>query len=118
MFASNFKELEVWQLARELTKDIYLQTSSLYFKKDYSLIDQIRRASISVSSNIAEGYDRNNPKEFRRFLSFSKASAAEVQSQLILANDLAYIDYKHFTILEEKCLKLMNKIGKLMSTLN
>lgn len=88
----SFEEIKAWQKARKLNVDIYQQTSSGNFSKDYGLRDQIRRASISISSNIAEGFERDTLKDFIRFLYMAKASAAEVRSQLYLAYDLKIYD--------------------------
>jgi len=86
-----FEDIEAWKRGRELNVRIYELTSSGPFANDFALRDQIRRASISVSSNIAEGYARQSPADFARFLVIARASAAEVISQLYLALDLGYI---------------------------
>ena len=91
-----FQDLKTWQLARELNKRIYEITARGSFARDFGLRDQIRRASISVSSNIAEGFERRSPADFARFLTIAKASGAEVLSQLYLALDLDYIDRSSF----------------------
>ncbi|HLT53186.1 MAG TPA: four helix bundle protein [Flavobacteriaceae bacterium] len=84
---NSFEDILAWQKARELNKRIYL-TSNEFFKFDQDLARQIRRASVSISSNIAEGFERNTDKEFIHFLYIAKASAAEVRSQLYLVYDL------------------------------
>ena len=86
-----FEESEAWQLGRELNRRVYEITAAGAFAKDFALRDQIRRASISVSSNVAEGYARRSPADFARFLSIARASAAEICSQLYLALDLGYV---------------------------
>jgi len=91
-----FEDLIAWQKARELTKQIYDVTRTGQFSKDFGLKDQIRRASVSVMSNIAEGFDRGGRKEFHRFLVIAKGSCAEVRSQLYIARDIGYIDKKYF----------------------
>ena len=96
-----FEDIEAWQKAREITDEIYRVTRKDKFKKDYPLRDQIRRASISIMSNISEGFSRETDKEFIRFLTISKASASEVQSQLYIALDQNYIDKKTFDGLYE-----------------
>jgi four helix bundle protein len=83
----------------------------LHFKKDYDLVRQIRRASISISSNIAEGFERNTDKEFIYFLYVSKASAGEVRSQLYLAFDLEYITKQEF----DELLDSVSEISRLIS---
>lgn len=86
-----FEDIQAWQLGRELNRVVYGLTSDGAFARDFGLKDQIRRASISVSSNVAEGFGRRSPKEFARFLDIALGSAAEVQSQLYLALDLGYL---------------------------
>lgn len=95
---NRFEEIEVWKLSRILVKDIYLITRLEEFSKDYSFKDQIRRSSISIPSNIAEGYERKSNVEFIRYLFIAKGSAGELRTQIYLAYDLEYIDektYKH-----------------------
>ena len=93
---NSFEEINSWQKSRLFNKRIYEITENTIFKKDFDLVRQIRRASISISSNIAEGFERNTDKEFFYFLYVSKASAAEVRSQLYLALDLNYISKIEF----------------------
>ena len=96
-----FEEIQAWQRARKLVRDIYEVTSKGNFAKDYSLKDQIKRASISVMSNIAEGYARQTDKEFKQFLHIALGSVAEVQSQLYIAQDLNYISEEEFNRIYE-----------------
>ncbi|MGY0425371.1 MAG: four helix bundle protein [Polaribacter sp.] len=111
---SSFEEIISWQKSRELNVIIYKVTSSNnLFSKDFGLKDQIRRASVSISSNIAEGFERQTTKEFIRFLYIAKASAGEVRSQLYLAFDIKYINKNEF---EELKLKI-NEVSKLISGL-
>lgn len=91
-----FEEIEAWQKARQLTKMIYGITSKGDWAKDFGLRDQIRRASVSAMSNIAEGFERRTSAEFARFLVMAKASAGEVRSQLYVALDLEYVDCNTF----------------------
>ena len=86
-----FEELPVWKQGFEITERIYKETNKGAFSKDYGLRDQIRRSAISITSNIAEGFERSNTKEFIRFLAYAKASAAEARSQTRLAIVLKYI---------------------------
>lgn len=88
---SSFEEINSWQKARALNKKIYLITDGEAFRRDFDLARQIRRSSVSISSNIAEGFERNTDKEFAHFLFIAKGSAGEVRSQLYLALDLNYI---------------------------
>ena len=95
-----------------LNAEIYRITNeNSLFAKDYGLRDQMRRASISVSSNIAEGFERETSKEFIRFLYIAKASAGEFRSQLYLASDLGYITVQEFESLNNK----INDVSKLLS---
>jgi four helix bundle protein len=96
-----FEEIQAWQKARELVKDIYQVTCKGNLAKDHSLKDQIRRASVSVMSNIAEGYARQTDKEFNQFLHIALGSIAEVQSQLYIAQDLSYISKEEFNRIYE-----------------
>lgn len=91
-----FEDIQAWQKARELVRDIYEVTSKGNFTKDYHLKDQIRRASISVMSNIAEGYARQTDREFTQFLHIALGSMGEMQSQLYIARDLKYISNEDF----------------------
>lgn len=84
----SFEELEVWQRARRLVLDVYRSTAPF---KDGSLRDQMRRAAVSVASNMAEGAARNANPEFQHFIGIAKRSAAELRTQLYLAMDLAWI---------------------------
>lgn len=90
----NYKELKVWQKGRELVKFIYELTKILPKEEIYSLTSQIRRAVISIPSNIAEGAGHFSDKEFSRFLEIAYASSCELDTQIILAFDLEYIDQK------------------------
>jgi len=88
----SFEEIDAWQKARDLTNEIYTVTRCGSFSKDYGLRDQIQRASVSIMSNIAEGFERKGVNEFVHFLSIAKGSAGEVRCQLYIARDQGYID--------------------------
>jgi len=96
MKINKFEDIKAWQLARELVKQVYKLTSSGKFQKDFGLKDQIRRAAISVMSNISEGFERNSINEFIQFLYIARGSAGEVRSQLYIALDLGYISKADF----------------------
>lgn len=83
--------MKVWKTARILTSRIYKVSNKKAFSRDYGLRDQIRRASISIVSNISEGFESQSNSNFCRFLSFAKASAAEVRAQLHIASDIGYL---------------------------
>lgn len=114
---NSFEEIIAWQKARALNSDLYLVTSQGEFCKDYGLRDQIRRASISISSNIAEGFERETTKEFIRFLYIAKASSGEFRSQLYLAADLKYITNDEFERLNLKVSGISKLIGGLIKYL-
>ncbi len=94
-----FEDIESWQLARKLTQEIYTISKQNGFEKDFGLQNQTRRASVSILSNIAEGFERNGNKEFLQFLSVAKGSAGEVRAQLYVALDQNYIDRQTFNSL-------------------
>lgn len=91
-----FEDLIAWQKARDLTKRIYSLTQQGGFERDYGLRDQIRRAAVSVMSNLAEGFDRAGRSEFHQFLVIAKGSSAEVRSQLYVALDVGYVSQDEF----------------------
>ncbi len=113
-----FEDLIAWQKARELTTKIYQITNLGEFARDFGLRDQIRRASVSTMSNIAEGFERFNPNEFHHFLSISKASCGEVRSQIYVAFDINYITKEQFVELKAKCEELSKTIGGLRSSVD
>ena len=92
----SFEELEIWKEGRKINREIYRLTRHASFSKDYALKDQIRRASISINANIAEGFERDARREMVYFLSIAKGSAGEVLCLLYLALDEKYITQKEF----------------------
>ena len=113
-----FEDLIVWQKAKELSLAIYQVTTTGLFSKDYGLRDQIRRAAISVMSNIAEGFERYSRQEFKQFLSVARGSVAEVRSQLHLAHGLHYISDKTFEEITGICFEMSRMLGALRTSLN
>ncbi len=105
-----FEELEVWKLSMELCTDIYKLTNTELFSKDFGLKDQIRRCSVSVPSNISEGFERDGKNQFLYFLQISKGSCGELRTQLKIANNLGYLDNIEFNNLNEKCLSTSKQI--------
>ena len=87
---SNYKELVVWQKAFGLVKDVYILTSKFPADERYGLVSQMRRAAVSIPSNIAEGRSRHTPGEFIQFVSHAEGSAAELETQLLLSVELSY----------------------------
>ncbi len=110
---SKFEELECWKMARILCQLIYKTTDSGSFAKDFSLKDQIIRASGSVMDNIAEGFERGGNREFIQFLFISKASCAEVKSQIYRAMDRGHIDKSGF----DEIYTLAEEVSKLIQGL-
>lgn len=92
MKTSDFRQLRVWQQAMDIVVDVYAIIRTLPVEERFSLCDQMRRSAISIPSNIAEGQSRNSSKEFIHFLSISRGSIAELQTQLILCDRLGYIE--------------------------
>jgi four helix bundle protein len=112
-----FEDLKIWQLALKITKEIYDVTSKTEFSRDFSLKDQIRRAIISVSSNIVEGFEKNNNNEFIRFLKIAKGSIGEVRNQLYIALAVNYIKKEEFKNLNNELIELANQVGRFISYL-
>lgn len=115
--AKSFEELNVYQKAKRLTNDIYTFTRKAAFAKDYALVDQIRRASVSVMSNIAEGFERGTRPEFIRFLFIAKGSCGEVRSQLEVAKDQRYLSEAEHGQLRETAKTVSGMISNLITTL-
>ena len=102
----NFRELKIWQKSRDFVKDAYSYTSKFPDKEKYVLVSQINRSVISISSNIVEGFGRNGSKDFQRFLDIAIGSAFELESQIIIANDLGYINNESLATLTSKVQKI------------
>jgi len=109
-----FEDLEVWQKGCSITKQIYILTRGEAFNRDYGLKDQIRRASVSIPSNIAEGFERESPKDYCRFLLIAKGSCGEVRTQLYIAQSLGYVDSEQFNSLNMDCCKLSAMLSNLI----
>jgi four helix bundle protein len=109
-----FEDIQAWQEARSLTNLIYSICKKNLFSKDYGLRDQMQRASVSIMSNVAEGFDSQSDIEFIKFLNYSKRSASEVQSHLYTALDQKYISSEKFTEIYEKCRDIKRLIGGLI----
>lgn len=106
-----FEDLVVWQKARLLNTAIYSLTNNEFFNNDSGLQNQMRRASVSILSNIAKGFERNGNKEFNQFLSIAKASAAELRAQIYIATDIRYIT-------EEESVKYLAMVIEVSKMLN
>jgi four helix bundle protein len=114
----HFEDIEAWQLARQMCVEIHDITLQGAFGNDFSLKDQIRRSSGSVMDNIAEGFGRDGNREFIQFLSYSKGSASEVQSQLYRALDNKYIDEGTFQKLYDLAKNIIGKTTNFMKYLS
>ena len=113
----SFEELSVWQDARKFTNKIYRLTNKFPKEELYGLTSQIRRASVSIMSNIAEGFDRRSDKELTNFLSIARGSSSEVQNDLYIALDLNYISQNEFNKLYQEAKKIAKQINGLMTYL-
>ena len=110
---ARFEDLLAWQKARSLTTSIYTASESGRLAKDFGLKDQMRRAAVSIMSNIAEGHERRRASEFHQFLSVAKASCAEVRSQLYVALDVGYLSESEFRVLFEQAAEVGRIVGGL-----
>lgn len=108
-----FEKLDVWQNARVLVKDMYRVTASFPSEEVFGITSQIRRATMSISANIAEGISRTTNKEKSRFLNMSFSSAMEVVNFLILSLDLEYLNNEQYTELREQLEKITNQLQAL-----
>ncbi|HKV75312.1 MAG TPA: four helix bundle protein [Gemmatimonadales bacterium] len=116
-FMGNFKRLEAWECAYRLTLSIHRATSTFPASERYGLVSQLRRAAVSVPSNIAEGCGRGGDGELIRFLRIARGSINEVECQLLLARDLGYLDPASWVPLDESAQKISSMIGGLISSL-
>jgi len=114
---NNFKKLIVWQKAREFVKDIYILTKKFPKEEQFGLTSQIRRAVVSIVSNIAEGSGRGTDNDFAHFLDLAQGSAYEVETQIILSFDLNYIMIEEFKIVNDKIQEIQKMINKLTYSL-
>ena len=101
MAIDSFEDLNVWKRARELVNSIYRITKNKKFSEDRGLVDQIRRAAVSILSNISEGFERGSNTEFIQFLYIAKASCGEVRCQIIIGFDQGYVDEKELAEIKE-----------------
>ena len=113
-----FEDLIAWQKARVLIRNVYKITLTPEFSRDFSLVDQIRRASISILCNIAEGFERGRRTEFHQFLVIAKGSCAEVRSQLYIALDVGYLGQKEFDRLSDMATEVGRIIGGLRAAVD
>ena len=109
----SYKDLIVWQKAYQLTLLVYKETENFPKSELFGLTSQLRRATVSIASNIAEGYQRQHNGEYIQFLSIAFGSCAEVETQLLLCKDLCYLCESNFTILNN----LLTEVGKMLYAL-
>ena len=117
--AKRFEELDVWQTARELAQKVYSVSNRDAFARDFGLRDQMRRAAVSIMSNIAEGFESGTRPLFIKFLRYARGSAGEVRAQFYVALDVGYISAEEFaalTDLTEKCSRQLTRLIKYLET--
>jgi len=112
----SFKDLRVWQEAKDIAIAIYKITSEGRLSKDYGFRDQLQRSAISIASNIAEGYERNSDKDFIRFLFMAKGSLSELRTQLDIALSIGHIDNETFQNIENQCQHVGAMLTKLIKS--
>ncbi len=111
---TRFEDIEAWQTARELTRQIYELTRSGEFARDFGLRDQMRRSSVSIMSNIAERFESRTQTLFKEFLGRAKASAGELRAQVYIAKNIKYLNQDRFSQLFDLCDKCSRQISRLM----
>ena len=110
---TSFEDLDAWRRARELVRMVYRVTAQEEFSRDFGLKGQIRRAAVSVLSNIAEGFERGGNREFQQFLSQAKGSAGEVRAQLYVALDAGFLSQQQF----DELYSLADETGRIIAGL-
>ena len=111
----NFQELKVWQRAKDLAIYIYRLTEKGKFARDFGLRDQLRRASVSIPSNIAEGDELDTNKQSTRFFYIAKGSAAEVLTQAIIAKEIGYLNKEEYEYIEKECKAISGMLNRLIA---
>ncbi len=114
----DFRNLEVWQRGRALAADLYRQTAAFPREELYGLTSQIRRCSVSIPANIAEGCGRQSDADFKRFLHVAMGSAAELESHLILAEDVCLLNHEDAQALTDRVSTLRRKLNAFIQRLN
>ena len=111
--SSHFKDLIAWQKAMDLVEEIYRLTDALPAREHYGLSNQLRRAAVSVACNIAEGQARYSRKDFRHFLRVAKGSLAEIETQVLIARRLGYVNQDSC----DRCLERIKELGRILAGL-
>jgi len=114
MGKEGFRELTVWQRAKNLAISVYKITTAGEFSRDFGLRDQVRRAVVSIASNIAEGDERDTDKDSVRFFFMAKGSLAELLTQIIIANEIGYLKEQDYKYISDECEILGKMLGKLI----
>lgn len=117
MKIERFEDLEIWKLSLKIVESIYRLVSKETFKKDFGIQNQITRAAVSINSNIAEGFEKNNNNEFVRFLKISKGSIGEVKSQLLICKKINYINEIEYRNIEKDIESLRNQLARFINYL-
>lgn len=110
----SYQDLEVWQKAMALAKEVYQATANFPSEERFGLVNQMRRAAVSIPSNLAEGHSRSSTNEFRRFIFIAKGSAAELETQIILSTDLEYLEEQA----KDSLLDQLSRIGRMLRGLS
>jgi four helix bundle protein len=113
-----YKDLKFWQLSRTFCKEIYVTTNSFPDDEKFGLISQLRRAAVSIPSNIAEGAAKNSNKDFKRFLRISLGSCYEIETQLLISSDLSFINQKELEALNNILDQIIKMMSKFISSIN
>jgi four helix bundle protein len=113
----DFTKLSVWQKSHNLTINIYKLTFQIPSEEKFGLISQIRRSSVSIESNLAEGCGRDSDKELARFVDISMGSSFELRCQLLIARDLGYIESSQYQLFKSKILEINRMLGGLLKKL-
>jgi len=114
----SFTELDAWREGHKLVLEIYKATQKFPQKETFSLIDQMRRAVVSITSNVAEGFSRRGTKEKVRFYSMSQGSLTELQNQLLISKDIGYLQNKEFRQLADKTVIIHKLLTGLIKSIN
>jgi len=117
MKIEKFEELEIWKLSLKVVQNIYKLVANQNFKKDFGITNQLTRSAVSINSNIAEGFEKNNNNEFVRFLKISKGSTGELKSQLIICKKINYISDEQYQKIEPDLESLKNQISRFINYL-
>lgn len=116
METKSYKDLIVWQKSISLVKDIYLVANLFPDTEKFGLSTQLKRAAVSIPSNIAEGYGRSHPKERKQFILMARGSTTEVETQLIIARELGFITTESFKKLDDHLTEILKMLSSLAKT--